>query len=489
MRGRWFVGVVGSVAMAGPIGAAIAALGATAPYAFGIGAGLAVAAAVLVARRLPARVDELARSYPRAAIVWLLVALLGAANFARVSYFMIDANATQCSLAPSDDFMRTHNCLTAYYRAAVAQRAGVANVYDPVVYEGRDEDPDSVRMIGPFPIDLYEYPPPFLVPVRAVLAVSDDFMVWRAAWFSIEALLLGATVLLLAAWIGGREGLYAALLAPAVLFAAPVVLLLQVGNYQVAVYALTILGLLAIERGRDAVGGTLLAITTVTKVFPGLFLVYLVARGRYRAAVMMLGASVAVVLLAAAVVGLGPFRAFVSYQLPRMADGSAFPWLQDYVPAIAANHSIFGIVLKLRVLGVPGMTFSVAAAVAWVFTLVAAAITFVLGRAGARDRGSEALVWLGLLQLAALRSPFTPDVYAVFGPIWITTLLVARTGHNGRALGAFAWLALSAGVIGLSVTRPMGDNVRFALTGAVQAIGFATTYVALRPPRLAPTKH
>lgn len=468
------------MALAGPIAAAFSGLGLAPHAAYICGGALALVIAVLGSRQLPNRIDELARAHRRSAIVWTVVSLLGAGYFARVSYFMVDADAAEYGVSPGDEFMRTHNCLTAYYRAAVAQRAGVANVYDPVVYQGRDEEPDTVRMIGPFAIDLYEYPPPFLVPVCAVLAVSDDFMAWRAAWFAFEALLLGATLLLLAAWIGGRDGLYAALLAPAVLFAVPTILLLEIGNYQLAVYALTILAMLAIDRSRDVLGGTVLAVLTVTKVFPGLFLIYLVARRRYRAALVMAGASAAIVLLSVAIVGMTPFHAFLSYQLPRMADGSAFPWLESYVPAIAVNHSIFGLVLKLHVLGVPGMTFGAASAVAWVFTVVAVAIAFVLGRAGARDRNGEALAWLGILQVAALRSPFVPDVYAVLAPIWIATLLLAGSDRIGRVALAIAWVALGAGVIELSVTRPMGDELRLALTGAVQAIGFALTYFALR---------
>ena len=483
MGGRRVVGAVGAVAAAGPCGAILSALGLELRWAFGAGALLAIAAAVLAAGRLPVRLDELARAHRRAAIVWTALALLGAVNLARVSYFMADAACERCSLFPSDEFISSHNCLTAYFRAAQASRQHATNIYDPVVYQGHDEEPDSVRMIGPFPIDLYEYPPPFLVPARAALAVSDDFMTWRAAWFSCEVLLFGATLLLLAAWIGAAEGLACALLAPAVLFAAPTVLLLQVGNYQLTVYALTILAMLAIERRRDGLGGALLALVTVTKLFPGLFLVYLLARRRYRAAVIMVFVGAAITVAAAILLGTGPFHAFLSYQLPRMADGSAFPWLQGYLPAIAANHSIFGIVIKLHALGLPGMTFGVAGIVAWVYTLVAVAVAFVLGRAAPRDRLDEALVWLGLLQLAALRSPFTPDAYAVLGPIWIAALLAVR-GH--RVLLAVAWLAMSAGVLGLTVTREMPDGVRFALTGAVQAIGFALTYAALRRRRVTP---
>jgi hypothetical protein len=475
---------VGAVAVAGPFAALLSAAGLAAVPAFVIAGVLAVTVAVWLARRLPRRLDELARAHRVAAVVWTVLAVAGAANLARMSYFMIDADATRASAIPGDDFYEHHNCLTAYYRAAVVDRAGAANVYEPTLYFGRDEDPPSVGMIGPFNVDPYEYPPPFLAAVRGALAVSNDFMTWRAAWFGLEVLLLIAALVALAAWIGGNEGLYALLLAPSVLFCAPVLLTLQVGNFQLAAIAIAVLALVAIERGRNVLGGSLLATITVFKVFPGLLLVYLLARRRWRASLTMVVASIALLALSVVVVGFDPFRTFVTFQLPRMSNGAAFPWLQDFVPAIAQNHSIFGIVVKLRAAGVPGMTFGVASKVAWVYSIVAVAIAWVLGRSTERDRGAEALVWLGLLQLATLRSPFAPDVYAVIAPLWIIALLVPRVQIRGRIVLAAAWIVLCGAVALLTISRPMGDGVRLIVDSAVQAVPYVLTYFALRPPRL-----
>lgn len=476
-----------AVAVAGPFAALSSACGLAAGPAFALAGVLALAGAVWLARRLPRRLDELARAHRLAAVVWTVLAFAGAANLARVSHFMIDADATSATAFPADEFSLHHNCLTAYYRAALAERAGVANVYDPTIYFGGEADPPSAGMIGPFNVDPYEYPPPFLVPARAALAASSDFMTWRAAWFGLEALLLIGALVVLAAWIGGDAGVFVFLLAPAVLFAMPVVFTLQIGNFQLAAIAIAVLALVAIERDRDVLGGSLLAAITVCKVFPGLLLVYLIARRRWRAAITMVAASAAMLALTAALVGLAPFRAFLTFQLPRMSDGSAFPWLQSFVPAIAVNHSIFGIVIKLRAAGIAGMTFGLASKLAWVYSLVAVAIAWIAGRSHPeRDRGAEALVWLALLQVATLRSPFVPDAYALIAPLWIIALLVPRVQARARIVLAIVWLGFNAAVVALSVTRPIGDGLRLVLASIPQAIAFALIYVALRPPRLTP---
>jgi hypothetical protein len=182
---------------------------------------------------------------------------------------------------------------------------------------------------------------------------------------------------------------------------------------------------------------------------------------------------------ALAVLGVDPYRAFLTYQLPRMADGSAFPWLQGFLPAIAVNHSVFGIVIKLRAIGVPGMSFHVAGIVAWLYTVVIVVLAYRLGRRARADRLHTAVVWIALLQLAALRSPFTPDVYAVLGPLWLTSLLAVRARPGGRVVLAGGWLAMSACIVFTGVGAQMGDHLRLALATGGQLVGYAITIVAV----------
>ena len=74
-----------------------------------------------------------------------------------------------------------------------------------------------------------------------------------------------------------------------------------------------------------------------------------------------------------------------------------------------------------------------------------------------RVRLRQAQVWLGLLSLASFRSPFVPDAYALFGTLWLLTL-VAAEGHwqwRGRIAlvvgGAIATIVLDGGPISVPV--------------------------------------
>jgi hypothetical protein len=364
-------------------------------------------------------------------------------------------------------------------RAAEVDARGERNLYDPVHYLGNGDD-DPRNQIGVFAVDPFEYPPTFVAPARAVIAVTDDFTTIRALWFAIEALLVAGGLAALARWIGDREGLVVAAWSPLLLGAVPVVATLQIGNFQVAVYALVILALVAFDRGRDALGGALLAIAILSKLFPGLFVIVMIARRQWRALAWTVAASLLLTAVALLIVGIQPFHMFASFQLPRMADGSAFPWLADFPAAVAVNHSIFGIVYKLRDLGGGGMTPGVAGAVAWVYTLALVAYVWVSARRPRTDRFAETMWWLAVLQLGALRSPFYPDVYALIIPSWLAVLLALRAGWALRIVLGVLWVGFGVAILELGVMTPMSDGVRFALTGAAQLGGFFVVGLAMR---------
>jgi hypothetical protein len=94
--------------------------------------------------------------------------------------------------------------------------------------------------------------------------------------------------------------------------------------------------------------------------------------------------------------------------------------------------------------GVPGMTFGVSKAFGWVYTAVAAAVIFLVGQRKIRDE-DKPLVWLAVLILATLRSPFLPQAYAAFPPLWLLTLLAAKAWPDAKAmwLSGAAWIAFN----------------------------------------------
>lgn len=447
-----------------------------------IAAPLAAAAAVLgaraLARRLPAVFEDLLG--PRARLVaWCALAALIVAQTARLSVFMLDSDRAEFAVVPHDAFFTNHSCFSAYHEAA-RLAPSVTNVYDPslvrVPVEGGQTKPTK---IGRFDVDLYEYPPPFLLPFSAAQRLGGDFFRVRALWFAVDFTIIALGLGLLAWHIGGKEGAATALLAPIVLFSPNVQHTLQVGNFQLAALALSVVAMIAFVRGRHVVGGGLLAYVTLGKVFPGILLVVLLVQRRWRALAWTAAWGAALIVATFAFFGEAPFRAFLTFQLPRMSSGEAFPMLWRLPSAAAVNHSAFGLVIKLHHLGVSWATNGVASAVAWVYTLVVLALAWAFARRRELSALASAQGWIALVWLAALRSPFTPNLYATFGTVWVLVLLFVEKPRSARATLAFAaaWLALLQYV-------PNQDKWSFVplalLTLLPQTVSYATLAIAMR---------
>ena len=82
--------------------------------------------------------------------------------------------------------------------------------------------------------------------------------------------------------------------------------------------------MLLFERRRHASGGAILAYAIVSKLFPGVLLLYLVLRRDWRAVSWTAAWSVALAAVTLADVGAAPFAAFLEH-LPGLLSGEAFP--------------------------------------------------------------------------------------------------------------------------------------------------------------------
>src|SRR5262245_11207028 len=122
---------------------------------------------------------------------WSLVALLAIVQDARVSLYMADGTRLLASALPNG-FVTVHECLSGYAEATRLALEGRENIYDQNNYkmpdggpryvvrrDGRTEIFDDARVRALFAhgeiprvavvhVDLYEYPPPFLVLPYAV---------------------------------------------------------------------------------------------------------------------------------------------------------------------------------------------------------------------------------------------------------------------------------------------------------------------------------
>ncbi len=460
--------------------------------------GIAAAAGAFWRAARGAALVELRRSLGAAVLAGFLLALAVATFYnVRLSRFMLDATRAELSVLPERRFFREHSCLTSYTEAARFAPAGL-NIYEFERYVDVPKPGEyKERYIGPLSVDVYQYPPAFLVLPGAVTGI--DFFAVRKAWFFLQTVTLFSAMALVARWIGGRPGTIALLLVPLIWIVPTTRLTLQVGNFQLTGFPLVVLAMIAFEGRRHAIGGLALGFAAVSKIFPGVLGVVLLVTRRWRALAWTVGWGLAVTALAWSMVGSKPFVDFVTYQLQRIDSGEAFFWIEE--PRMApVNQSIYGLVTKLRLLGVPltGQLAATRASSLYAVLVVAAAALAGWRLHRLRSSGAPADVlrvrhaqaWLGLLSLASFRSPFVPDGYGMIGTLWLLTLIGAEKPRRaqvwiGLAIAAVAFsVILDGGLVPSSVPTWM---VLMTLAIQLLAIAFNVGVIFRRPPAAAPT--
>lgn len=458
---------------------AISVLTASAGLTGSVLAALAISAALttavaLRARPLLAAMDE--RAAGRGLLVLSGVAtVLAILQLLRLTIFTVAPAREDFAAVPWSTFSRHHCCATAYFVAGAAARE-VTNVYDNALYD----QPDSVataqrraRTIDGFNVDVYEYPPPFLLLPRALMRVAPEFTRFRMVWFGLSSASLLVAMLLVAAGLSRPQATRAVLLMPLVWASLSTIGGLQMGNFQVMTLAISMGAMALFSRRQHAAGGALLGFAVAGKLFPGMLLLYLAARRAWRPVVATCVGGMLIVLLAVWDVGLAPFSAFL-HHLPRLLGGEAFAAFRNPA-AVAANLSIPGLVFKLRFFGLPEVGFGGAKLVGWIYTVIAVAATVLLAR---RGRGG-ALAWGTVLVLATLRSPFLPVGYAGVAPLWLLTLLGAVNVVRGRALVwiGIAWLAFE---IVWPVDWPLDPRIASMINLVPMAAMLSLVVVAVR---------
>ena len=419
-----------------------------------------------------------------------LLALAGLATLGalivlgRLTVFMADDARPGFSTFPSSAWELRHSCLSAYFVAAGAAREG-RSVYRDELYTAPDDDGRGVRkprMLGPFNIDVYEYPPPFLLLPAALRQVVPDFSAFRLLWFVLNGVVVACAMVRVARALSPPAARRALLLAPLVWISLPTLSALQKGNVQLMIVGLAMLAMLLFERRRFAAGGALLAFATASKLFPGLLLVYLIVRRQWRAVAWTAVMGALLVVLSLAVVGARQYVAFADH-LPGLLGGEAFPAFRN-PSAMAINFSIPGLVFKLKVLGLGGLSFGASKIVGWLYTLVVLVVVVTVSRRPWPDDDKPAL-WLAILILATLRSPFLPQAYASFPPLWLLTLLAARQAPTAKTLvfTMAAWLALN---VYWPLDWPLDPRALALITLVPQAVTVAVAALALRPREAQP---
>lgn len=438
-------------------------------------AGLAAAAGMVVwlRRPVPARMLDRVPAWARRAFI--VGALLLVPQLLLVSVFIVDANSSAWTASLWRPWRSEHSCVSAYWVAA--QRVTrVPDLYAEPVY--RPPILPTVRRqpnLGPFFVDVYEYPPTFLPLPRLLGLVSPDFWTFRRLWFALNLAGVAIGLVAIARRLDTRAGTHSVWLTPFALAAPAVVGTLQVGNVQLLFIVISALAMYLFEQRRYAAGGLLLGYAVASKLFPGVLLLFLLLRRDWRAVGWTTAVGLALTLVALGDVGWTPFAAFLDH-LPKLVSGEAFPGL--FRPeAIAINESVPGLVFKLGLFGVPNMGFGAARIVGWVYTLVVIGATAWMA-VGARDRAKDPLLWIAILLLATLRSPFLPN-YAVFPPLWLATLVAAVVWHRPGIRWLTIGLALALSVAaGQSAIAPQLNAI---LTFVHTVAGIALVVLAVRP--------
>jgi len=422
------------------------ALGISFSIAIPIAILIALSGMFLLAKRLPAELIGIRIRKPWLSFFWFITALAGVLLIGRLSIFMIDPLQTQYSLFPGDQWLVEHCCLTAYSESAKFASAGEKNIYDKLHYMEKVtnkgyNDLIPFRKVENFKVDLYHYPPTFLLlPLICQAVTGGDFLNLRMLWFAIGVLCLITTLGLIIYRLEPKGKLRMIGMTPLVLCSLPVLVGFQMSNVQIIVISISIISMLLIPISKP-VGGLLLAMSSVAKIFPGILVVYLLAKRKFREVFWVAGFAVVLSVLAFIIVGANPFQAFIEYELPKLSSGEAFSRPFTNAFAVARNMAPFGVPLKLGWLGVPGMTLEVGRIVSSIHLLMVIILAFWSGRQKPRTNTEMISVWISLIALGSLVSPFAPANYVLVSVI----LIVCLNREYFRPWAAIAiWLIISA---------------------------------------------
>ncbi len=416
--------------------------------ALGLLAGpLAVKLAPRLCALLPESLDRWIETERRSLVaLWAVGALLAVHGFVKIAIFLGDPSLVGYSLMPEEPFLVHHSCLTAYVHGAILSTDPTANIYDMAYVQDDPGAPPPLHptaaSFAPFALDAFGYPPPFLLLPRAMLALTASFLSLRLLFGAASLVMVLCACAATAATLAGTAGRRMWLLTP-LLLANPVLLItLQVGNFHLAAVALCLGCWVALERRRDGLAGSLLAVATLAKIFPGLLGVMLLMQRRWRAVAFTALAAAALCALSVAVLGTRVWRDFFVYHLPHVDSGEALRFMARSPREIAFNIAPFGIPFKLGALGLAGWSWPQARLFGRAYTLLVFALAALAGRNGGTAR-HRLTVWLAVVMLASLRSPYAAPF--VLSTVCVLLAVFAAEVRSRSTLAAFmfAWCLIT----------------------------------------------
>ena len=392
---------------------------------------------------LPSSIDGLTGRHHWRVAGWSLLAILAVVQTARLATHEAD---------PSEPWWVTsrnpawagHLCVSAYVYAADLHEQGETNIYAadyPPADPSAERHPTVENLNGHIDCS-FQYPPPFLLLPWGALQLTKDFYVMRPVWLAFIGLGYLALSVVLCLGVGGARGRLALWLLPAVWVAVPTLQTHQFGQIQMLVFALALAGMFALGTRRTVLGGALLGVAVVTKIYPAVLLLLLGAERRWRDLGVTVIWMVVFAALGFALLGPAPYHAFLTYQLRGLLDGSAFdyssmePVGQDTMTAIIVSVST--IPGRLGLLGVPHLPDELGP---WLGRLLALVILGLIWRASrwTTGRANSVVLWIALLNLVVLQGPVAFVDYTTATSLWLLTFVGLEMGRN-RVLAFGGWI-------------------------------------------------
>ena len=361
----------------------------------------------------------------------LVLAAIFMVQMVRLSAFMTAPDFRWGAALPT--YGVDHSCLPAYARAAELAADKPRSIYALEEYTRRPADAcdsTAISQMASYASDPYQYPPTFLPIMGAALALTQDFTRLRPLWYMLGLL----ATLALFAWVAHRlQRPEAWLLSALAMASLPTIYTLQYGQVHLLAIAAALAAMLAfsapagdghVRRPMYALGGALLAAATVTKLFPGILAVVLVARGQWRAVAWTAIMAVVFAVLTLVAYGPVPFEVFFTDQLPRLLDGRAFEAFADTEEFLASNFAVGSLIYKIdAVVALPAVE-SIARVVSAIYIIGLSIGAVVVARRRTQP-AVDVVRLLALLCLASLVGAYSPGSYSAAPFLWLGALLLA----------------------------------------------------------------
>ncbi|HZE88120.1 MAG TPA: glycosyltransferase family 87 protein [Verrucomicrobiae bacterium] len=289
----------------------------------------------------------------------------------------------------------------------------------------------------------YIYPPFLAVVLRPLAALPYHRA--NQVWFLLNAALFAASVGLLVTW---RRGAVAPEAAGAIAFASmnfyPTFRALQCGQVGMILLFLTAAALWSLERERDGLAGTAIAIAAAIKLTPAILIAFFFLAGRHRAGRASLVAGTACAAVSIAGAGFDNHVVFLRDFLPTLSRGAA----------TFANQSLTGFLARLAT-GATMNAYEFLEGPPWLGAASRASSAAVLlaslalgARAARRGRTAEGLSLVVLGSLLASPISWEHHFIAALVPIAVLLVLATESGtvpgwRAGALLAGYALIAVN----------------------------------------------